>query len=261
MTIGRFQGAVCIITGAGRNIGRAIAEVFGGEGASVVCNDISPEVAEETAQFVRAQGGRAAAVAADIGTRAGAHKLVTGCLETFGRIDAVVHNAGISRSAGILTVSDDDWNQTLGVILTGAYLVGQATARWMVDNEVRGSIVNVVSTSGHRGRAGAAAYCAAKGGLLNLTKAMAIDLAPYGIRVNSVSPTQTGVPVGGGSRDTPPAGIPLGRFGEPQDQAHAVAFLASPQAAFITGADLRVDGGALATWHVDKPSSRDNRNP
>jgi NAD(P)-dependent dehydrogenase (short-subunit alcohol dehydrogenase family) len=113
-----------------------------------------------------------------------------------------------------------------------------------------GAIVNVASTSGHRGRRNAIAYCSSKGGVLNFTRAMAVDLAPHGIRVNSVSPTKTGRSVG----NLESAGIrtydeiPLGRLGDPQDQANAVLFLASDRAAFITGADLRVDGGAIATW-------------
>jgi NAD(P)-dependent dehydrogenase (short-subunit alcohol dehydrogenase family) len=140
--------------------------------------------------------------------------------------------------------------------MTGTFFVSRAAARRMVDQGEGGSIVNIASTSGHRGRAGALAYCASKGGVLNMTRAMAMDLAPHGIRVNSVSPTKTGVSVGqlesAGERFY--AEIPLGRLGEPVDQARAVLFLASDQSQFCTGIDLRVDGGALASWGL-QPSA------
>ena len=119
----------------------------------------------------------------------------------------------------------------------------------MVEKGTKGSIVNIVSTSGHRGRANALPYCAAKGGVLNLTRAMAIDLAPYGIRVNSISPTRTGIAIGDGKPHSG-KGIPMGRAGLPKDHAEAVLFMVSDEADFITGTDLLVDGGSLATWTV-----------
>ena len=173
----------------------------------------------------------------------------------FGTVDVLVNNAAITVNQSLLDIALDDWRRVIDTILTGTFLVSRAVAQRLVARGAPGVIVNLGSTTGHRGRAGAIAYSTAKGGILNLTRAMAIELAPHGIRVCSVSPTRTGTPTRAGlpgetSRPTHPSagGIPLGRIGTPQDQANAVRFLVSDAASFITGEDLRVDGGALATW-------------
>ena len=149
-----------------------------------------------------------------------------------------------------MSMTYEEWRKVTSVVLDGTFLVSQAVAKHMIAAKKKGAIVNIASTSGHRGRKNAIAYCTAKGGILNFTRAMAQDLAPYGIRVNSVSPTKTGASVGAiesaAGRDF--AEIPLGRLGRPQDQANAVLFLVSDLAEFITGVDLRVDGGTLSTW-------------
>jgi len=248
----RLHGKTALVTGAGPNIGREIARTLAAAGARVGCNDIDTSRAEAAAEAVRQTGEQSVAVPADITREEQAERMVEQVVKAFGGLDILVNNAGVTVPRGLLETGLEDWNRVVSVILTGTFLVSRAAARQMVQQGRGGAIVNIASTSGHRGRAGAMAYCAAKGGILNMTRAMAMDLVRYGIRVNSVSPTKTGESVGG----LQPAGerffadIPMGRLGRPSDQARAVLFMASDDAEFITGADLRVDGGSLATWSL-----------
>ena len=250
----RLDGKVALVTGSGPNIGLEVALELARNGASVACNDIDPERARAAADAVRSIGGNALPVPGDITNPDDVQSMVQKVIEAFGAIHVLVNNAAITVPKGILNTSLEEWRRCIDVILTGAFLCSQAVAKHMVEQGIKGVIINVVSTSGHRGRPNALAYCAAKGGLLNMTRAMACDLAPFGIRVNSVSPTKTGTSVGGLEREEQRsyAEIPLGRLGRPIDQAKAICFLASDDADFITGADLRVDGGALATWGVHR---------
>lgn len=247
-----LEQKVAIVSGAGPNIGREIAARLADGGFRVVCSDASATSADAAAEYVSeiVPGAVVIPHPCDITDRNAVGKLITEALRTFGRVDALVNNAAVTVPRGILQCSDDDWDKVVSVVLTGTFSLSRAVAQVMVKQGQGGAIVNIASTSGHRGRANAVAYCAAKGGVLNLTRAMACDLAQHSIRVNSVSPTKTGDSVGdlqaGGQRDF--SEIPLARLGEPVDQANAVAFLCSNKAAFITGEDLRVDGGSLATW-------------
>lgn len=258
-----LHGKVALVTGAGPNIGVAIARRLAAAGARVACNDVDAERAEAAAAAIRADGGDAIAVPGDITDPQAVAAFVQRTVDVYGGIDILVNNAAITVPKSLLTISYEEWCRNTDIILNGTFLVSQAVAKQMVAQGRGGAIVNIASTSGHRGRANAIAYCTAKGGILNLTRAMACDLAPYRIRVNSVSPTKTGASVGGlesaGARDT--REILLGRLGHPEDQAAAVLFLVSDAAAFITGEDLRVDGGSLATWgtrsqRFEEPSSR-----
>lgn len=245
----KLEGRTAVVTGAGPNIGQEICHVLAAEGARVACNDVDKARAEAAAEAVRKAGGQALALPGDITDPGQVRAMVGRVVDTFGRIDILVNNAAITIPKGLLDIGLDEWRRNLDIILTGTFLMSRAVAEVMVKVR-RGTIVNIASTSGHRGRANALAYCTAKGGILNMTRAMAVDLAPYGIRVNSVSPTKTGVSVGGleaaGERSFDE--IPLGRLGRPRDQALAVLYIASDDAEFVTGLDLRVDGGALATW-------------
>jgi NAD(P)-dependent dehydrogenase (short-subunit alcohol dehydrogenase family) len=246
-----LDGKVALVTGVGPNIGQAIARTLAKSGASVACNDLDePRVREIAADIVR-NGGKAIAVAGDITDAQAVNGMLAAAEVAFGRVDILVNNAiFIGEFGSILTARPDEWYRTLEVILSGAFLCSRAVAQRLVDAKKPGVIVNIASVAGHRGRPGAVAYCTAKSGILNMTRAMAIDLAPYGIRVCSATPTATGSgPQMNGWVHKNAAGIPIGRLGEPQDIADAVAFLASDRAAFITGEDLRVDGGALATWN------------
>lgn len=246
----RLAGKVAIVTGAGRNIGKEICKIFAKEGAAVAVNDLVADAAARVVDEIQAAGGRAAAIPGDISSPGDAARIVATTVSTFGGLDVLVNNAALTVNKSLLETTDEDWTRCLQVTLTGTFLMSRAAARQMVAQARGGAIINIGSTSGHRGRRNALPYCTAKGGVLNLTRAMAIDLAPYRIRVNSVSPTKTGSAVGfaNGGEARPIDDIPLGRLGRPIDQALAVLFMASDEAAFITGEDLRVDGGALATW-------------
>ena len=246
----KLQGKVAIVTGTGPNIGQAIAKTLSREGCRVACSDIDLSRAQKVVQEIIASGGNAITVEADITAASQVKAMVERAVAEFGGIDILVNNAAISIPKGILDISEEEWRRSVDITLTGTFLCCKYVAQVMVKQKSRGRIVNIVSTSGHRGRKNVIAYCATKGGVLNLTRAMAIDLAPYGIRVNSVSPTRTGIALATGQPHSG-VGIPLGRSGRPQDQAEAVLFLVSDEADFITGADLLVDGGSLATWAVD----------
>lgn len=245
-----LNGRVALVTGAGPNIGCTIASTLASAGATVVCNDLNPALAEAAADAINRAGGRAFAIPADISEPQQARGLVERASREAGLVDILVNNAGTTIPRSILSMTFEEWRKVHGVVLDGTFVVSQEVAKRLVAAKTPGAIVNIASTSGHRGRKNAIGYCAAKGGILNMTRAMALDLAPYGIRVNSVSPTKTGQSVGAiesaAARDF--SEIPLGRLGDPKDQANAVLFLASDLASFITGEDIRVDGGTLATW-------------
>ncbi|MBI4283830.1 MAG: SDR family oxidoreductase [Chloroflexi bacterium] len=244
-----LDGRVALVTGTGPNIGQEIACTLAANGAKVVCLDLALERAQSCAQKITKAGGSATAVAADITKPADVEKAVKAAASAFGGLHILVNNAAITAHEGLLDAKVESWRQVIDVILTGAFLCSQYAAKQMIAQGSGGAIVNIASTSGHRGSGGAIAYATAKGGILNLTRAMAIGLAKHKIRVNSVTPTQTGTAVGGGrsrGEGEPPKNIPLGRWGRPIDQAQAVLFLVSPEADFITGIDLPVDGGILA---------------
>ena len=244
-----LDGKVAIISGAGPNIGRQIATTLAENGARVVCLDVRSDAAQATAEALTTKGFESLAVQADITVPDDVARAVDQVVEKFGAVDILVNNAAITHRAGLLEADVDSWRKVVDVILTGTFLSTQRAAQQMIAQGTGGAIVNIASTSGHRGKAGAIAYQTAKAGILNFTRGAAMELAPYGIRVNSVTPTQTGTPVGGGvarSDDTTPGSIPRGRWGRPTDQAQAVLFLVSDSADFIVGVDLPVDGGNLA---------------
>ncbi len=249
-----------LVTGAGPNIGQEICRILASEGAKVACNDVDPERAKASAEKIEKEGGNALAVPGDITDAVQVKAMVDRVVEEFGGIDILVNNAAITVPKGLLQITLEEWKRNIDIILTGTFLCSRYAAEVMVRQGRGGSIVNIASTSGHRGRANALAYCTAKGGILNMTRAMAMDLAPHRIRVNSVSPTKTGVSVGALEREEERNfdEIPLRRLGRPRDQALAVLYLVSEDADFVTGCDLRVDGGALATWGTrTKFDSRD----
>ena len=245
-----LSGRVALVTGAGPNIGREIAATLGRAGATVLCNDLKPEIAEKSAKTAAEGGRKAFPLPFDITEPDQVDKAIEEASRRFGTIDILVNNAGITIPKSLLTMSIEEWRLVMRVVQDGTFLCSRAVASRLVAAKKPGAIVNIASTSGHRGRKNAIAYTTAKSGILNMTRSMAMDLAPYKIRVNSVSPTKTGASVGAiesaGARNFDE--IPLGRLGEPRDHANAVLFLVSDAASFITGIDIRVDGGTLATW-------------
>jgi NAD(P)-dependent dehydrogenase (short-subunit alcohol dehydrogenase family) len=243
-----LEGKVAIVTGTGPNIGRAIAIALAQGGARVVCVHRRGDVAEAVAREIAGAGSHATAVEADITRADDMARMVAQAVARCGGIDVLVNNAAISSPAGLLDESLERFREVVDVIVAGTFNCTQHVAKHMVHQGRGGAIVNIASTSGHRGKARAVAYQTAKAAILNFTRACAIELAPHGIRVNSVTPTRSGTRVGGRPREerNPPAGVPRGRWGTPDDVARAVLFLVSGNADFITGADLPVDGGNLA---------------
>ncbi len=191
-----LDGKVALVSGTGPNIGAEIARTLGSEGAKVVCLDLEQKYADAAAQSVKDGGSDAIGVSGDITQPADMERAVAEAVRAFGQIDILINDAAITDRKPFLEADLDTWNRVLGVILTGTFVCSQQVARQMVSQGQGGAIVNLVSTSGHRGETGRIAYGVAKSGLLNLTRSMAMQLAPHGIRVNSVTPTQSGTPVG-----------------------------------------------------------------
>jgi NAD(P)-dependent dehydrogenase (short-subunit alcohol dehydrogenase family) len=243
----RLAGQVAIVTGGGRNIGAEIAKLFAAEGASVAIIDNDRGRGETIAGDIAQAGGTAAAIVADVSQGAAVEAAVAAVVKRFGRIDILVNNVAISDNKTILDITEEEWDRVIAITLKGQFLMGQHVAKQMVAQGPGGRIVNIGSTSGHRGRGRAVAYSAAKGGVANLTRAMAAQLAQYGIRVNSISPNKTGSPVGRAEFDpTRPVTNLLKRPGQPEETARAVLFLASEDSSFIVGENIFVDGGVMA---------------
>jgi 3-oxoacyl-[acyl-carrier protein] reductase len=243
------EGRVSIVTGASRGIGRAIAVELGRNGGQVVVNYVGrQEEARETARMVEAVGGRAIVEQADVSIAADADRLVESALAAFGRLDVVVNNAGITRDTLILRMKDEEWDAVLNTNLKGAFHLIRSAARPMMKQRF-GRIVNIASVVGLIGNAGQANYVSAKAGLIGLTKSAARELASRNITVNAIAPgfieTDMTAELPGDLVAKMKEQIPLGKFGKPEDVAKAVVFLASDDAAYITGQVLNVDGGMV----------------
>jgi 3-oxoacyl-[acyl-carrier protein] reductase len=245
----RLQGKSAVVTGAGRGIGRAIARKFLQEGAEVsICNRDSDRLAD--AQEELSALGTVRSEVVDVTVRNEVEDLVSQTRAASGRIDILANNAGISRFEEFLQSTDKNWTDTLSVNLTGVFICSQVTAREMKEQR-SGAIINMASTNGIQGEAGLAHYNASKAGVVLLSKTMAIELAPYNIRVNSVCPgfiltdlqLESGMAEGEIHEYT--SKIPLNRYGRVEEVANAFAFLASDEASFITGTELVVDGGQI----------------
>jgi len=253
----KLAGKTAIVTGAGRNIGEEIAKLFAREGAKVAVVDMDEGRARSVADLIKSDGGDAIAVVCDVSDTAAIAKMVAATVDAFGGIDILVNNVAISDNKDIFEITEDEWRKTIDVTLSSPFYVTKQVAKWMVDNDRGGRVVNVGSTSGFKGRPTAIAYTSAKSGVFNLTQSMAVQLAPYGIIVNQVSPNMTGSPVGKAefNRDRKVTNL-VGRPGEPGEQAKAVLFLASDDASFVAGANLFVDGGTMAMASFANPATR-----
>ncbi|MCS6843409.1 MAG: 3-oxoacyl-[acyl-carrier-protein] reductase [Caldilineales bacterium] len=246
----RLAGKVAIVTGASRGIGRGIAVRLAQEGARVVVNHRnSPEGAEETAALVRAAGGEALVIQADVADYAEAQRLVKETLDAWGRVDILVNNAGTTRDTLLMMMSEEQWDAVINTNLKSVFNCCKAVARPMVRNRY-GRIVNISSVSGLAGQAGQTNYSASKAGVIGFTKALAKELGSRNITVNVVAPgfvptALTEEILTEENRRKAIEATPLGRLGTAEDVAAAVAFLASDDASFITGQVLSVDGGLV----------------
>ena len=186
-----LAGKVAVVTGTSPNIGGGIAEGLADEGAVVACVDLASENARQCAEAIRRRGGQALGIACDVTDEGQVQAMVARVRDVHGGVDILVNNAGILGGLGVLEMPVERWNRQIAVNLTGTFLCTKHVARLMVEQRRRGSIVVIVSTAGHQGQAGNIAYSTSKGGLLNFTRAAAMDLARHGIRVNSLTPTAT----------------------------------------------------------------------
>ena len=245
----RLSGKVTAITGGALGIGRATAHLFAAEGAIVAVGDIDIDGAEAVAKAIVADGGHAIAVRVDVGDAADVQAFVDRVVGDFGRLDVMFANAGIAHSAPFLEHAESQWHRVLRVNLTGVFLCGQIAARQMV-RQGGGRIIATASINGFRGVENLVGYNAAKAGVIELTKTMAVELAKHHITVNAIAPAQIDTRL---TRSLPEEArerrvqrIPMGRFGEVDEVARAALFLASDDASYITGHTLAVDGGYLA---------------
>ena len=247
----RLKGKVAIVTGSGSGLGRAIALMFAREGASVVVNGRRPEPIEATAKAITDAGGRGLAVPGDVTVTKDIQRLIQTTVDTFGQLDILVNNAGIMVSRTSVTqCPEDDWRKTIDANLTSVFLCSKYALPELIKS--RGNIIILSSTAGLKGTSNLAAYGASKGALVILTRGMALDYAPHGVRVNALCPAFVETEInrdylaelrGRGELDTVLKRHPLGFLGEPDDVAYAAVYLASDEARWVTGIALPVDGG------------------
>jgi 3-oxoacyl-[acyl-carrier protein] reductase len=244
----RLDGKRVLVTGASRGIGRAAAEAMAAAGAAVAFNYArSGNEAEEAAAAVRtAGGGDVEVVQADVADAEAVSAMFRRLRDRWGGVDVVVNNAGAARNAYVMLMSDSAWDEVMAVNLRGPFLCARAALRPMIKQRW-GRIINIISPAALLGKDGAANYAAAKGGLLSFTKSLAREVGRYHITVNAVCPglieTRMISHIGDEQRQRYSEQIALGRFGEPEDVAQAIRFLASPAAKYVSGALLNVDGG------------------
>jgi 3-oxoacyl-[acyl-carrier protein] reductase len=243
----RFEGKVAIITGAGRGIGKAIAERLASEGADVVICDIDKEAAERTAEEIRSKYSvKAMAISADVANEGDVNSMVEETIKNFGRVDFLINNAGITKDSLLLRMSEEEWDKVIAVDLKSVFLCTRAVIRHMMRQKF-GRIVNISSVIGLRGNVGQANYASAKAGIIGFTKSAARELAGRNITVNAVAPgyiqTEMTERLPQEVKEEMLKQVPLGRPGQPEDVAGVVAFLCSEDASYITGEIIRVDGG------------------
>jgi len=246
-----LKDRVAIVTGGAQGIGYAVADILAQRGASVMVADVLADKAETAAKEIADKTGRKVSAAfVNVTDSASVKAMVDATIEKFGKVDILVNNAGITRDNLLMRISDDDWDAVLDINLKGAFHCAQAVVRSMMKQK-HGRIINISSVSGVVGQAGQTNYSSSKAGLLGFTKALAKEVGSRNITVNAVAPgfieTRLTVNLPQELKDFSIKLTPVGRFGKPEDIAYAVAFLASDEASFITGATLQVDGGMAMT--------------
>ena len=243
-----LENKIALVTGAARGIGQAIALQLASDGADLALCDVKVEWLAETAAKVQALGRRAQVYAMDVANGAAVGEAVTKVAADFGRIDVLVNNAGITRDTLLIRMTEEDWDAVLDINLKGAFLVTKAVVKYMMKQR-SGAIVNIASVVGIMGNAGQANYTASKAGLIALTKTTAKELGSRNVRVNAVAPgfirTAMTEKLSEQAKEAMLRNVPLGRPGEPEDVAKAVAFLASDNASYVNGQTLAVCGGMV----------------
>ena len=250
----KLQGQVAVITGAGRNIGKAIAKLFAAEGAKIAVVEMHEGRGQGVVDEINKAGHEAMLALCDVSKSSDVQEMVNRVVRGFGGIDILVNNAALTDHANIFDSTEEEFDKVIAVSLKGPYLVTKYVAAQMAKQGRRGKIVNFGSTSGMIGRADGIAYAAAKAAVINMTKAMAVQLAPYHIRVNCIVPNRSGSPVGFDDDVTGNRTFEnlAGRLGTAADQAKAALFLVSDDSDFIYGHPLVVDGGVMATANFPK---------
>jgi NAD(P)-dependent dehydrogenase (short-subunit alcohol dehydrogenase family) len=266
----RLSGKVALVTGTSPNIGGGIAEALANDGAAIVAVDSRADNAADCARAIEAAGGKALGLTCDVCDEDQVRGAAEAALAAFGKIDILVNNAAFFNKKGVLDMSLEEWRKQTDVILTGAFLLTKYVAQSMIERDVAGRILNIISTAGHQGEPGNIAYSTAKCGLLNFTRSAAMELVGHNIRVNSLTPTATDPAESferaarwGREARSPAAfmaamepfrrGVPMQKLPKPTDYGLAAAFLVSDDAAMITGTDLRVDAGAIARYWAWDP--------
>lgn len=249
----RLEGKVALVTGGASGIGRSIAEHFACEGARVAILDVNRAAGEKSLEGLKALAQQPPLfVLCDLESKVEIEKSLAYLLDQWGHIDVLVNNAAVSLGDGFLETSFEKWQKTIAVNLSAVFICSQLVARSMVSRKITGSIINLASINSFASERGAAPYVASKGGVLMLTRAMAVDLAQYSIRVNAIAPgpieTERSAPIFAAEpyRLGIERGVPLGRAGRPAEVASLALFLASEESSYITGSAMVIDGGFLS---------------
>lgn len=241
----KLENKIAIVTGAASGIGQAIADTYIAEGAHVVYADLNQGELKLDAK-------KAIFIKCDVSKKEEVENLINTTVEKFGKLDIMVNNAGIGDSHGVLDATYENWDKVISINLSGVFYGAHLAALAMKDKGIKGSIINMSSILGSVGLAGAVSYCAAKGGVVQLTHASALDLAPHGIRINAIAPgfiatnMTKGILADEGFSNMIKTSTPLGYVGEPQDIANAALYLASDESKYVTGTIIYVDGGWTA---------------